>query len=381
MEKYFHVKRLGAKVPVSGVGFAFMSENVNDDFVLPPRRETFLARYPRNLKLGITAVLFAAFVLPPAFIHGQRQQYRKPQASFHETVPGNDIEKGLVGAQEIGSDVHAPALNDQNDRSVKLNPAPDVRVTEDTSEGSLPRISDEGFSPWQVYARPFNLADKRPRIAIVISDLGMSRVMADQAIVQLPPTVTLSFDSQAPAVAAWGTRARQDGHEILVQLPVEPFDYPRSDPGPNSLLTNLTKSENLSRLMKTLRRATGYVGVTTTLASQLTADPAQFGMILNVLRDRGLMVLDSRVVSRAVVTETARNAGVPVASVTQRLDADLAPEAINAALGNLEKTALQSGRAVGITAATPLMINLVQAWAKTLPERGIALAPLSSMVQ
>jgi polysaccharide deacetylase 2 family uncharacterized protein YibQ len=358
-----------------------MSENADLAFVLPPRRETFLARYPRNLKLAVTAVLFALLVLPPAVIHGQLRRQIENTAPMPAFVKEKKVEKWISGNKKIESDVNAPALNDQDDRSVKLIPAPDSRVTQDTAEGSLPRISEDGARPWQVYSRPFNEADKRPRIAVVITDLGMSRAITDQAIAQTPPTVTLSFDSEGPVIAAWGIRARQDGHEILLQIPVEPFDYPRSDPGPDTLLGNLPNSENLMRFLKTLHRATGYIGITTTFGSRFTSDPTKFDPILQQLRDRGLMVLDSRVVPRGVVTDMARNAGVPVATVTQRLDSDLDPDAIAATLEDLEKTARQTGRAIGITTATPVMISQLQAWAKTLPEHGIALAPLSAMVQ
>lgn len=357
-----------------------MSHTASSAFILPPRRETFLARYPRNLKLAVTAAIFALMVLPPAFIHGHQRRAESggAPASF---VGEKDIEKWIPGSNRVKTDINAPALNDQDDRHVRLVSAPDSRVTEDTAEGSLPRISEDGARPWQVYSRPFNMADKRPRIAIVITDLGMSRAITDQAIAQTPPTVTLSFNAQGATIGAWGTRARQDGHEILLQVPVEPFDYPRSDPGPGTLLTNLSNSENLTRLLKTLRRGTGYVGVTTTFGSRFTSDPTQFDLVLQELRARGLMVLDSRIVPRGIVTESSRNAGVPVATVTQRLDGDLSPEAIASSLENLEMTARQTGRAIGITAATPVMIAQLQLWAKTLPEHGIALAPVSAMVQ
>ena len=358
-----------------------MSETTSSAFVLPPRRETFLARYPRNLKLFVAALIFGLMVLPPAFIHRYNLSHKGAPLTALNALNGQETDKWIPGFKKLETDVSAPALNDQDDRSIKLIPAPETRVTEDTAEGSLPRIGEDGSRPWQVYARSFNSADRRPRVAIIITDLGLSRVTTDQAISQTPPTVTLSFSSQGSVVAAWGVRARQDGHEILIQIPVEPFDYPRSDPGADTLLTNLSSSENLGRLMTSLRRATGYIGVTTTFGSRFTSDPTRFGLILQELRKRGLMVLDSRVVPHGVVTDMARNAGVPVATVTQRLDVDLDPSSIAAAFENLEKTARQTGRAVGITTATPVMINQLQAWVKTLPEHGIALAPLSTMVQ
>lgn len=357
-----------------------MSESVHDNLELPPRRETFLARYPRNLKLSVTVVILALAILPPAWIHGQLHRHKDApglSALPAEAEPGHT---SLIG-NKVDSDISAPALNDQEDRTIKLIAAPDSRVTEDTAEGSLPRIGSSGLLPWQVYARPFNAADKRPRIALVITGLGMSRAITDQVISQLPPPVTLAFDSQGPVVGAWGTRARQDGHEILLQVPIEPFDYPRSDPGPDTLLTNLPNSENQARLLKLLRRASGYVGVTAILGSNFTSDSGRFTPILQVLHDRGLMVLDTRASPHSVVTDMSRSTGVPVATVTQRLDADLAPDAIAAVLDNLERNARQNGRAVGITAATPVMISQLQTWLKTLPERGIALAPISSVVQ
>jgi polysaccharide deacetylase 2 family uncharacterized protein YibQ len=357
-----------------------MPASASESFALPARRETFLARYPRNLKMAVTVVVFALIVLPPAWIHGQLHRHAE---GFY--VPPVVRETNIVNLPTIGgkieADAKAPALNDQDDRSVKLIPAPDVRVTEDTAEGSLPRIGTDDQRPWQIYARPFNGADKRPRIAIVITDLGLARSITDQAITQLPPTVTLSFSAQGPVVASWGARARQDGHEILLQIPMEPFDFPASDPGPDALLLNLPNSDNMTRLLRNLRKAVGYIGVTTTSGSSLTSDTSKFAPVIQMLHDRGLMVLDSRVTPHSVVTGLARGAGVPVATVTLRLDNDLAPDAIAAALDNLEKTARQSGRAVGITAATPVMMAQLQAWVKTLPENGIALAPLSSMVQ
>jgi polysaccharide deacetylase 2 family uncharacterized protein YibQ len=357
-----------------------MSESLSDTYALPPRRETFLARYPRNFKLAVTALLFAGLVLPPAWIHGQLHRHDEVQATPARHQDVDSLNLPNIGAK-VEADIKAIPLNDQDDRSIKLVPSPDIRVSEDTAEGSLPRISEDGLRPWQIYARPFNAADKRPRIAIVITGLGMSRAITDQVISQLPPTVTLSFDSQSPVVGAWDNRARQDGHEILLQVPVEPFDYPRSDPGPDTLLTNMPDSDNASRLLKILRRGTGYVGITTTYGSNFVTDSNKFAPLLKTLKDRGLMVLDGRTAPHSIVTEVARTAGVPVATVTQRLDRDLAPEAIAAALDDLEKIARQSGRAVGITTATPVMIAQLQAWTKTLPEHGIALAPLTSMVQ
>jgi polysaccharide deacetylase 2 family uncharacterized protein YibQ len=349
-----------------------------DAFSLPPRRETFLARYPRNYKLGATVVLIALLVLPPAWIHGQVHHAAGSAASDPDENDKNMPERE---SSVVQTDINAAALNDQNDRSVKLSASPDSRLSDDTALGSLPRIGVDGSEPWRVYARPFNAQDHRPRIAIVVTGLGLSREITDEFISQLPPTVTLSFDGQGAVVGAWIARARQDGHESILEVPMEPFDYPRSDPGPDTLLASLPNSDNISRLYMTMRHANGYVGITTLSGSRLTTDPGKLSPILQVLHDRGLMILDARAAPHSAVTDMAREAGVPVATLTRRLDNDLSPEAISTALNDLEKSAILNGRAVGVTAATPVMLDQLQRWTKELPQHGIALAPASALVR
>jgi hypothetical protein len=211
--------------------------------------------------------------------------------------------------------------------------------------------------------------------------MGLARALTDQAIVQLPPTVTLALAAQSAVIGAWSARARQDGHEVLLQVPMEPFDYPRSDPGPDTLLTSLPNSDNLARLLTVMRRASGYVGLISVDGSRFTTDSAKLMPILQVAHDRGLLVVDARAAPHSAVKDLSHNIGVPVATVTQRIDGDLNPDVIAATLADLEKTARVDGRAIGITAATPVMLSQLQAWMKTLPQHGIALAPVSAMIQ
>lgn len=76
---------------------------------------------------------------------------------------------------------------------VTLAPAPVPGLVEDSRNGPLPRIAEDGRRPWQVYARPFPAADRRPRIAIVLAEMGISGVTTGNALQKLPPTITLAF--------------------------------------------------------------------------------------------------------------------------------------------------------------------------------------------
>lgn len=357
---------------------------------LPPRRETFLARYPRKWKIGAAAVLFAAlvalaFVLAPS----SPTNAPAPENKITASIQGADTDASrtntapdAAGNADAGSSAAGDIiLNAQDDRTIKMTAAPAAGLSEDTAEGSLPRIAEDGRQPWQIYARPFNTADKRPRVAIVIVDLGLSRAATDAAINRLPANVTLAFDVQSPVVGAWCGRARQDGHETLLMVPMEPFDYPRSDPGPNTLLTSLPNSDNLGRLYWALRQSTGYVGITTLSGSRFTTDPDKLTSVLDVLHKRGLMIFDARVAPHSAIMDMAHNMHVAAAAATMRIDQNPSPEAIDAALSQLEKTAHLTGHAVGVASSMPVVIDRLQVWLKELPHQGIALAPISAMVQ
>lgn len=347
---------------------------------LPPWQETFISRYPRNLKIAVVLVIWI-LILSPLFIHLPDSLKSKKQTITHiEAAESVSSTKDTVANTDTPIAANG-IINDQDDRSVKLSQAPDVGLSEDTSDGSLPRRGEDGRQPWQVYARPFNTADQRPRIAIVIVDLGLSRVATDAAISRLPANVTLAFDVQSPVVGAWCARARQDGHETLLMVPMEPFDYPRSDPGSNTLLTTLPNSDNLGRFNAALRQATGYVGVTTLSGSRFTTDPDKLSTVLDVLHKRGLMIFDARVAPHSAIMDMARNMHVPAVANTTRLDQNPSPEAVEQALDQLEKTARLTGRAVGVASPLPVVIDRLQAWTKTLPQHGVALAPISAMVQ
>lgn len=361
-----------------------------DAFTLPPRQPTRLVKYSRRSKLvtaGLSLAGFCALVYllgqsPPSGIPPEVAKRHAPKIHSADSqgknanagAPANNDPAAANGAE-------ASADNPQDDRSFHLSEAPDPDLTESTPQGDLPRVADDGRQPWQVYSRPFNTADKRPRLAILVADLGLSRVITDAAVSRLPANVTLSFDVQSPAIGAWCARARQEGHETLLSVPMEPFDFPHSDPGPHSLLTTLPNDTNLERLNWALRQGAGYVGITTLTGSRFTTDSEKLKPVIQALRRRGLMILDAHASPHSTVTDLAHDQHVPVAVVNDRIDEDVSPEAIDAAFQQLEQAARLNGKAVGVVAPLPIVIDRLQAWLKTLPQDGIALAPISAVIQ
>jgi uncharacterized protein len=233
---------------------------------------------------------------------------------------------------------------------------------------------------WQANAQPFVDPQNRPRIAIIISEMGISKVRTAAAINQLPPSVTLAFNPYGQDLQSWIDQSREKGHEILLQLPMEPVGYPKIDPGPKALLTNLAPEENLLRLNWSLNRFTGYTGLTNQMGSKFTASRPHIEKVLEVIKDKELLYVDSRTASNSVAASVARELSVPVAVNNRFLDHRADAIIIDARLAELEKIALQRGAAIGVGYPHPSTMERLKLWTETLPDKGIVLAPVSALV-
>jgi polysaccharide deacetylase 2 family uncharacterized protein YibQ len=260
-------------------------------------------------------------------------------------------------------------------------PSVDQALLETGPHGLLPRTGPDGRVAWQVYARPFDQSDPRPRIALVLGNLGLSDAATEAAIQQLPGGITLAFSPYAGAkVTEWIDLARAAGHEVMLDVPMEPVSYPLDDPGPHTLLTTLTPSQNLERLAWILSRFTGYVGVTDRMGSRFTTSTQSLRPILAELAGRGLLFVDSRSADRSMALEIAAQVGLPRAGNDRFIDEMAARQAIDQRLGDVEALARRDGEALAMGLAYPVTIERIAVWAAGLEARGFVLAPVSAIV-
>lgn len=271
--------------------------------------------------------------------------------------------------------------------SIRLNPAPDPRLAERTRYGVLPKIGPDGSKASVVYARPGGAlpggalpagAKPAPRIALVVGGLGISQAVTGEAVAKLPPAVTLAFAPYGGDLERDVARARESGHEILLQAPMEPFDYPDNDPGPHTLVARARAQENLEKLQWVMSRFTGYVGLMNFMGAKLTSDEAALAPILREVAGRGLLFLDDGSSSRSVVSAVGPTLKTATARADAVVDGVLRPDAVDKELGRLEELARERGLAIGTASALPLTVDRISRWARTLEARGIRLVPVSS---
>ncbi len=238
----------------------------------------------------------------------------------------------------------------------------------------------EELPTWERYRQPFNMDDKRPRIAVVLTGLGLSDSATEAAINQLPPAVTLSFSPYARDLERWIALARARGHEVMLDLPMEPATFPNEDPGPQGLLVGLSAEENLNRLDWVLSRGSAYVGLAGAMGSRFTASRDSVEPVLREVKNRGLIFLDRRTTENSLVPALAEELGLPSAVNNRSVDERQASRvAIDARLAQIERIALTEGFAVAMAQPYPVTLDRLAQWSTEITARGFALAPISAL--
>jgi len=217
-----------------------------------------------------------------------------------------------------------------------------------------------------------------PRIAIVIDDMGMNR-RNTRAAMTLPPPLTMAFLSYAPDLLEVTRAARRAGHELLVHVPMQPRGAD-ADPGPKVLTTDLPAEALRARLDWALSRFSGYVGINNHMGSAMTADREGMRLILAELKRRGLLFLDSRTTAQSVAVGVSETLDVPHAARDLFLDNVQDVAAIKANLLRLEQIARKHGTAIAIGHPHDSTLAALRAWIPQARRRGIALVPISAVV-
>jgi polysaccharide deacetylase 2 family uncharacterized protein YibQ len=256
-------------------------------------------------------------------------------------------------------------------------------LSEQTAEGSIPRISATGVTPFSAYARPAGdaAASGKPMVAIVVSGLGINEQGSLDTIDKLPPEITLAFAPYGKTLTTTVAAARTAGHEVLLEVPLEPFDYPQNDPGPQTLLTGEQTRANLDKLFWLMARFGGYVGLVNNMGARFTASAADFSPMMEELGARGLGYLDDGSSNRSLAPQLAEGNKVPFAKADLMIDANPSRQSILQALGSLEAKAMENGHAIGMVSALPISVTAVAEWAAELESKGIVLVPASALMK
>jgi polysaccharide deacetylase 2 family uncharacterized protein YibQ len=271
----------------------------------------------------------------------------------------------LIDAMQVGQDPRMAAL--PNDALLEASPF-----------GRLPVVGPDGRRPMDQYARPWSGAHGT-RIAIVVSGLGLSQTGTQRAIQQLPEEVTLAFAASGNSLQRWMQEARRSGHEILIQVPFEPFDYPANDPGPDTLLTTKSVAKNIESLHRAMGEITNYTGVLNYQGGRFLSDANALEPVMRDVGKRGLLFLDDGTSAQSKTAAIAKGTETPYAFADVQLDGQVDFNAITNKLDELERVAKRNGQAIGVASAFDESIDAISKWTEEAAMRGIEIVGIAAL--
>lgn len=354
-------------------------------------------RKPGTLRRGLLIGVPAALVFAASAAISLRPSPFRTPAPMAVTAPVPPAEKtaeAVPPAAKPGSTgqgpqiIHVPpdaagkiVIRDPSALGQDLRVAhlPDRDLIEQTETGPLPMRSADGRRPMDVYARPWSGA-RGARVALVIGGMGVSQTSTQAAIARLPPEVTLGFASNGNSLGRWMQEARHRGFEIVMQVPLEPFDYPGVNPGRKTLTVSASPEKNIESLHWALSRTTNYTGIMNYMGARFTSDAAAMEPLMSELSQRGLLYFDDGTSARSLAPELARKDGVAIATGDAVIDETREPGAILKKLDELERIARAKGFAVGSGSAFAETVDAVTRWVEEARKRGIEIVPVSAVV-
>jgi polysaccharide deacetylase 2 family uncharacterized protein YibQ len=335
----------------------------------------------RLLLRSAWALLFLVLALAAGFVYTRPMPVDiAANGSSDNGAPTQDPAVQDPAAQDPGADngdgTQQAGLPDQPDKGATSGSADIDPYT--ALQAAIPESA-----PWRSLAAggdPLATAENSSQIAVVITGLGLSTRLTRAAIETLPAGVTLSFSPYSRNLDAWITQARAEGHEVLLDLPLEAVTYPDDDPGPHTLETGLSKQDNLDRLGWVLSRSDKIVGLAAHHGSRFMASEEDFAPLVAALAEGGHLFVANGQGDVEMIAQQAKSRRLPWALVRVRLDQPRAdPAQLKIRLKRLETLAKDGGSALGMARASAGLYDVLGTWARQLDASGLTLVPVSSL--
>lgn len=214
--------------------------------------------------------------------------------------------------------------------------------------------------------------DGGPIIAIVIDGIGL---LNPNIKLDLPSQVTLGMPSYVP-YKEFSDNAAIMKHNILLNIPLEPLNYPEDEADPNSLLTKNDEQENLSILDSVFSNSKDYDAVYSSHDDKYTNSYESSKALLSRLKDKKIIYLSGLTDKNALIYQIAEKMNFYILENDIILDSVLSREEIAMQLLELERMAQISGSAIAIGGSYPITMELVNEWIPSLASKGIKIVPI-----
>lgn len=222
--------------------------------------------------------------------------------------------------------------------------------------------------------------DTRPRIAIIMDDMGMNRRYWDD-IFSFKFPITLSVFPHRPFSVEVATLAHDSGMEVMLHIPMEPIEYPEKDPGMGALFTFMSEEEIIDTLLSDLSSVPYISGVNNHMGSYFTQDDRRLEIVLEEVNKLGLFFVDSKTTSLTRAFDVAIDLGVPAFERTVFLDNDRTVKKIKKRIVELIEKAKRNGGALGICHPYPETIEALKEMEDELLNSNVDIITVNELIE
>ena len=300
-----------------------------------------------------------------------------------------DVPEGVNPTDAIkAADVEpTPPINTQPPQRIEITPsvrplpkAPIAGLTRQSAFGPVP--SKASGSPLLAYRRSFRPQAGKQPVSLIIGGLGVNRGLTQDAIESLPADVTLSFAAHSVGLQEWVNTARADGHEVLIEIPMESADFDPTDPGADrALRISLPPAENGRRLDWMLSRAQGYAGLINFNGDAFLTRADVAAPYMDRLSQTGLGFITDGAFEAPSLPALASSVRQPFKAGHGLIDPDPIARVISARLSGLSEAAKSGSHPVGVGFSYPETLAEVQSWMATLDAQNLQLAPATAALK
>lgn len=304
---------------------------------------------------------------------GQVIPLTEQQKQLHDDTHQADKETSKKAKEDSGSEAEPQAQDQDVDKDVK-------KAETEAEATAKPEAEDTSAEADKQTAPPSSSKAivKEAKVAILISGLGLSSSTTQRAL-DLPVEVSLGFSPYSYNIKDWVKKALKTKHDVLLELPMEPLNYPADDPGPYGLLTSISEKDNLNRLEWVLTRAEGFFGLYTNPGEKFSRAHKSIEPVLLSLQDKGIPLIHGNGVSDTGFSQLATKIDAAILPIDLVIDEQISSQHIEAQLEKIETYARDVGFAVAVGSPYPITIKMIKKWLPTLQAKGITLVPVSEI--
>ncbi|MDR2933699.1 MAG: divergent polysaccharide deacetylase family protein [Rickettsiales bacterium] len=347
-------------------------DDIYERYAAKPKVENYLVDVENILSVDMPEKIIGE----PAFLE-------RAKMTIDEQRKNVELEKTLtVENASVKIDDELPVVVEKNDLQAALTLAsapPKIETEKPSTDLKIYKPREKLEPLWMRNALDFVPKNGVPMIAIIIDDMGLD-VIRSNRVLDIDAPITASYMAYAVNLQNQILRAKQAGKEVMMHIPMEAKNRTH-DEGPDVLKDNYSAEVLREIMRKQIKKSDAIIGVNNHMGSKFTDDFASMNAVLDVVKDAGLLFVDSKTSAKSVAVKVADALKLPNVARDIFLDNHPSEKEVEQQLEMLERFAKRKGYAVAIGHPRDDTINVLKRWVGDVERRGFQIVPISAIIK